>query len=270
MPPFKQVHASDNEKPNAEVVGSADLKETLKERHLVRGSFWINGVEYRDFEARSPGEVVRKINEQSNKHGITASIDDGYHLVLEGDGPGEIAIASGHDADRARVSRAEAERNQNLSEAQRNDIREARKARGEQQDHDDKDILDLLGLKATADYAPGQEGADWAPGESAEQRQKRREDNKARGIMAPQRSIMGGRNPAEDARIAERQGREGGGTTTLNRGPSDTTSQDPHNPPGPRGPYGDQTDHRDDGMGRSPPAGPRPGTTPATTENPSL
>lgn len=257
MPAFKQVHAKDSDKPNSETVGSANLKEVLTERHVVRGSFYLNGHEYRDFEARSPGEVVRKIN--AGTRSVRASIDDGYHLVLENDGAEDIRIASGADGDRERQSHA-------VTDAQRHyaQVDDAGRPREFWPDKDDApDILELLGLTANSEM-PGQAGADWAPGETAEQRRQRRENEHKLGRQ-PYRSVMGGRSPAEDARIAERQGREGGGTTALNQGPSNTTAPDPHAPPA-----GSAQDHADDGMGRAPPVGPQPGTTPAATEQPSL
>jgi hypothetical protein len=271
MPQFKTVHADDNKQDdNAELVGSTNLKEVLQKVAVIRGSFSINGQEFRNFEARSPGEVARRIN-SIPRTGVRASIDDGFHLVLEADGPDEIAIGSGHAADVDRHRQALLDRDR-----QRGDLTGSGDTSEKHKDEDEiPDVLEMLGLEATPDLVAERGGADWQPGMSAEDRKKRREERqagKAGSMQGGHRSVLGGRSQAEDAQIARDQGKLGpsAGTVGLNKGPSDTTSADPHNPPGGAGPLGGGQNPADDGMGRAPPENPQPGTSPSTTENPSL
>jgi hypothetical protein len=292
-PAFTQADAKPEEEQNVEVVGSGNLKDYLQENHVVRGSFSINGVEYRDFEAHSPGEVVRKLNEKSHQTGVTASYDDQFRLVLESDSPQDIVFASGYQADQAR---ARAARRQDRSRAAADDRRydrrddrrrDERGERDENYDSEEHSPLAVFGIEPSEGAElSGPDAADWAPGASEEDRRKRQEENRSKVI--PYRSPLGGATAAEDSRIGERQGFDGGGTTTLNQGPSDVVSPDPHNPGGPANiEKGGQTYEQQGGatpstgpsegnqaspasMGNAPAVQPQPGTTPATKENPSL
>lgn len=279
-PNFKVVNAQDNPQgENTETVGSANLKDVLQEQGVIRGSFFINGTEFRDFEAYSPGEVVRKLN--SKLVGIKASLDDEYRLVLEHDGTDEIAIASGHAQDKARAKQAQSSPpvggGGQFTPAEVQQMRAAFRPgqqRSGAKDDEPEDPIELLGLKATGEPAAAYGSAlspDWQPGQSAEDRKKARQerekDPKGQALQKGHPSIMGGRDAADDQRIALEQGHTGGGTTTLNQGPSDVMSRDPHKPDGG---VGGTPQHDTGGMPPAPPTGPKPGTTPQTTEKPSL
>lgn len=89
-----------------------------------------------------------------------------------------------------------------------------------------------------------------------------------------------GLSSSEQRQEIERGEQETGrGVSSLNQGPSDTRSADPHNPPnyaaargdGPGGAPGAAQGAWDTGgTGQAPPQGERPGTTEKTTEKPSL
>lgn len=267
--PFKVVNADDNPQgENANVQGSSNLSDVLKEHKVIRGTFFLNGTEFRDFEARSPGDVARRINEKSRATGVEAWIDDGFRLNLEGDGPGDIAIASGrHDDDHRAALAIEGRNAAQTATPIEQELRRANDLKADERRKDQPDVLELLGLEETAELNAERGGADWSPGPSKEDRAKARAEGRL--PERQRRSILGGANAAEDAAIAERQGRTGGGTTTLNQGPSDVESHDPHRPadyPEPRGTQNERGQSSNAGSGKSPPVGSeqskRPGYTP--------
>lgn len=173
MPPFKQVNQTDDEdqKPK-EIVGSKDLRETFKDKDRVRGGFAINGVEFHNFEANSPASVVSGINGKTGSSGVTASIDDQGHLVLENNSNRDIRISLGKSFDEAPKP---------ASGDVATDVLNKLKDAGEKMQKGDEEnkntILDDLGLEATEE-AGGEVAArpGFETGASAEDRQKARED----------------------------------------------------------------------------------------------
>lgn len=169
MPNFKHAHAQDNpiDETRAEVVGSTNLKDVLVEHGTITGTWFLNGHEFRHFEAANPQHVVIFINEATKATRVTAAIDEDYHLVLTGEGPEPIAIASGYALQRER---------------QRHSIMARNRAQGhaERPVSDDEldqkpDVLELLGLQPTEDIEAAR-GPEWKPGEPREERADQRED----------------------------------------------------------------------------------------------
>lgn len=83
----------ENEIP--EIVGSRDLREAFDQGRTVRGGLFINNVEVPAFSANGIAGLLASINVVSNRSFVDASIDDGYHLVLEARSPGPISIRAG-------------------------------------------------------------------------------------------------------------------------------------------------------------------------------
>lgn len=203
--------AADNpqEGKYGELVGSTNLADMLRRYGYVRGSFAINGVEYRHFMATAPGEIVAKINEKNP--GVKASLDEDFHLVLESDGNGEPQIADGTGWEKAQEAQAVADRNERAMRDGRTldaDPEQSRKNR--------PNALECLGLEPNSDWAFGGVAGDWAPGSTAEDRAKAREERQHGGVAAAQ--PFGSGDAADQHDRALRQGKTGGGTTQLNRG----------------------------------------------------
>lgn len=155
MKEFTISHPQDNpiDDGRTEVVGSTSLKDVLLEHGTIRGTWYLNRHEFRNFEATNPAHVVHFINEATPKTGVVASVDDGFHLVLV-NASGPIAISSGAAIDRSYS--------------------------GIPADAPDKpkDVLELLGLEATDDESVAEaRGIGWVPGLSAEER-RRQEDER--------------------------------------------------------------------------------------------
>ena len=147
MPKFAIKHQeSDDELDPKELVGSKDLRESFQDGQRVRGSFYLNGVHFHNFEANSPASIVAGINAKSASTGIKASIDDGGHLVLLNSSQMDIRIKLGAVYDEpASVSTGNvADDVVKMLKADR-DIREG--------DHNDKrnNVLEQLGLEANED-----------------------------------------------------------------------------------------------------------------------
>lgn len=155
MKEFKVAHPQDNpiEDGRTEVIGSTSLKDILLERGTIRGSWFLNKYEFRNFEAQNPAQAVVFVNEATPKTGVTATIDDGYHLVLTSSSP--IAIASGYKLDRERQRQSIMARNRAQGHAERPVKDEDLDPRG--------DILELLGLTHTGEIEDAR-GLEWAPG----------------------------------------------------------------------------------------------------------
>jgi hypothetical protein len=78
-----------------EIVGSKDLRDVFTDKGEVKGSFFINNVEFHQFRATTVEGVIGAINARQKEAFVTASIDDGFHLVLEAHSPAEILIRPG-------------------------------------------------------------------------------------------------------------------------------------------------------------------------------
>ncbi len=85
--------AKENEIP--EIVGSRDLREIFDQGRTVRGGLIINNVEVPAFSANGISGILSAINAVSDRSFVDASIDDGYHLVLEARSPSPISIRAG-------------------------------------------------------------------------------------------------------------------------------------------------------------------------------
>lgn len=171
-----------------EIVGSKDLREVFKEKGRIRGSFYINNVEFHQFEANSIENLVAAINAKEDQAFVTASIDDGYHLVLEAHSPAPILLRAGNayvDVPTGNDATANA-----VGETVRSIIAEERS----HQDHGDREdrkhkntVLEDLGLEATKGHdhhaAPGSMQA----GLNAEKRKEARMQRAAQrgAIRAP-------------------------------------------------------------------------------------
>lgn len=185
MPNFAFAHAQDNEidQTRTEVVGSTSLKDVLIEHGTIRGTWWLNRYEFRNFEATSPAHVTTFINDATKKTGVTASIDDGFHLVLTNNSSAPIAVSSGYALDRDRQRAAIEARNKSQGNPDR---------KVEDSELDDRpDILSLLGLTATDDVAAAR-GEDWKPGATADDRQKAEAQRLAAASGEPSSPMFGG------------------------------------------------------------------------------
>lgn len=234
MATYKRVDTGNEDRQNErsepkEIVGSTNLREVLIEQGYIAGSFSINGHRFTNFEARSPGQVVRTINEANT--GVVASLDDGYHLVLESDGGSDIKIGDGAAYDKAQERDMAQVRDRYQARGEEPPAEAGERERGEK----DKTVLEALGLEADDDEAFGWgEPDDWKAGPTADERkearEKRLEERASNKGIIRSRSAHGGATEGEDHIRAKNQGQMGGGTTQANRGPSDTVSDDPHNP----------------------------------------
>lgn len=182
MPPFKMFHQEDDEDhTDREVVGSRDLRESFKEQDRLRGSFFVNGVHFHQFETNGIDNLLALINAKSSQTGVKASIDDNYHLVLTGHGPAIIRIKQG-----AAYQEAPPTGQSTADEV-------VAKLKAEQAAKDGETpknrILELLGLDETEDEnaAVGAgAGGDPPPGPSADERKEAAEkaqEAKALGVQ---------------------------------------------------------------------------------------
>lgn len=222
MPKFEMRHQSDDEDTDPrELVGSKDIRESFKDRDRVRGSFFLNGVEFNQFEANSPANVCEQINAKTDRTGVDAQIDDKGHLVLTNSAPQDIRIRLGAayvDPKPASTGDAAKDVLQSLKSASDKENRDA----------DKNTILDDLGLKATEQEskdAPARPG--FETGASAEDRKKAREKREKEGTQpahlggtagqgqtrhptqVPSAPITGGE---QQGRLDDGRGRTGDGT----------------------------------------------------------
>lgn len=80
-----------------EIVGSKDLRQVFAEKGELKGSFFINNIEFHQARFNSPESVIGLINAKENEAYVTASVDDGFHLVLEAHSPAPIVIRPGKE-----------------------------------------------------------------------------------------------------------------------------------------------------------------------------
>lgn len=178
-PAYNIAHANEEDADDCpEIVGSKDLRESFKERGRIRGSFSINGYEFHQFETNSIDNLVALLNGRSAYTHVKASIDDGYHLVLEANSPAPISIRLGD----AFVEPPPAAGSANVADEVIQKLKTAadeHNAKGD--DGKPKNtILEDIGLEATDDAEVPAVGAT-APGPSADERKKAREDARERG-----------------------------------------------------------------------------------------
>lgn len=181
--------AKDMEIP--EIVGSKDLRETFKDGGKVRGSFFINNVELHNFEANSIPALLALINAKSVMHHVDASIDDGYHLVLEARSPGPISIRNGAPYQEA----PSATSGQNSADEVMRKLSEAAD-RQKGGDKKQESVLEMLGLEETnqTDNSAGSGGYPVPPGMKKEDRE----------YLRYQRAVASGAIRGLPAEIAQR------------------------------------------------------------------
>lgn len=95
MVKYEQRHQEDDEGENSQLVGSVDLRDSFKERGTLKGSFSLNGFEFRNFQAKDGPGVVDALNRSTNQSGVTASINEDGHLVLDNNDPADIVVQLG-------------------------------------------------------------------------------------------------------------------------------------------------------------------------------
>lgn len=186
MPAYNIAHRKDDENEDCpEIVGSKDLRESFKDGARVRGSFFINGYEFHQFESNGIDNLIALLNAKQGYTHVRASIDDGYHLVLEANSPAPISIRGGAayvDVPAAGSTDAAEQVLQKLKTAADKDA-----AKGD--DGKPKNtVLEALGLEATEDSAEAPVAGMVRAGPSAEDRKKAREDakNSATGAVQGQ------------------------------------------------------------------------------------
>ena len=147
-----------------EIVGSNDLRDVFEEKGEVKGSFFINNVEFHQFRANSIESVLAQINAKEAVAFVTASIDDGYHLVLEAHSPAPILVRAGSAYVEAPIVGGEATAVvKAMIDASRDEKKEPKNT-----------VLEDLGLEATHDIKEVRAPYQMAPGMNADDRAKAR------------------------------------------------------------------------------------------------
>jgi len=126
-----------------EIVGSKDLREVFEENNNLQGSFFINGVEFAQFNANTPASVVNQINAKTGATHVRAEIDDQGHLVLIDRSGADIAIRKG--APNASTMPMAS------GDAVKDFVAAMRYVRDEEKREEEGDLLEMLGLEATED-----------------------------------------------------------------------------------------------------------------------
>ena len=185
MPMYKLAQpAEDEEQDFPEIVGSKDLRESFKDGNRVRGSFFINGYEFHQFESNSIDNLVAQLNARQNRTHVRASIDDGYKLVLEANSPAPISIRQGA----AWVDPPPAVGSGDAADQVLQKLKQAadKDANKDDDGNPKNGILEALGLEATDDEHGVATGPGVPPaGMSAEDRKKAREQRAAGDGQAP-------------------------------------------------------------------------------------
>lgn len=159
----------ENEIP--EIVGARDLREVFDGNRSVRGGLFINNVEVPAMSVNGISALLAAINSVSSRSFVDASIDDGYHLVLEARSPAPISIRAGAIYQEPPPAPGTVDAS---AQAVTTAIREGRRG-----DRDERNtILDDLGLEATDGQEQPQAAgpAHPAAGMTAEERHKARHE----------------------------------------------------------------------------------------------
>lgn len=169
MPKYAIIHAEKEPGENTEVVGSNDLRKVFADKGVLRGSFSINGHEYRNVEARNGDGLIATINNNTASSGVTASLDNEGHLVLENNSDQPIAIRKG-----APFEAAPGPMSDNVADQVVTKLR-AEKRDGDQEQPKNT-ILEDLGLSETEQDEKGNDApmAGFTLGASKEERDERR------------------------------------------------------------------------------------------------
>lgn len=170
-PAYSIAHRKDDENEDCpEIVGSKDLRESFKDGARVRGSFFINGYEFHQFESNGIENLIALLNAKQSYTHVRASIDDGYHLVLEANSPAPISIRGGA----AYVETPAA----GGGDAAEQVLQRLKTAADKDEAEDKASVLDALGLEATEDDVEAPVVGMTPAGPTAEERKKAREDAK--------------------------------------------------------------------------------------------
>lgn len=174
MPGYTLSHAADDEDQDCpEIVGSKDLRESFADNGRIRGSFFINGYEFHQFESNSIDNLISLLNAKSGNTHVKASIDDGYHLVLEANSPAPISIRAGEPYVDVPAAVGGDTADQVLAKLKA----EADKGATKGDDGKPKNnVLELLGLEATDDAVSGAPVGEIPPGPTADERKKARDE----------------------------------------------------------------------------------------------
>lgn len=143
MVKFEARHDDGENHDNAQVTGSTVLRDVLKDTASIKGSFSLNGFEFTNFQAGSPEAVVAAINVSTNQTGVTASIDDAGHLVLNNNDPQDIVIKLGKPFDEPPP----------VGGSVGDEV--VRKLKADGKPAPANEVLDTLGLEATPDDESG-------------------------------------------------------------------------------------------------------------------
>jgi hypothetical protein len=229
MPGYTASHVKDDEDYECpEVVGSTDLRETFKNKDRLRGSFSLNGYMFNQFEANSIENLLAQLHGKEAQTHVIATIDDGYHLVLEAKSPSPIVIHRGPAYQEVPPPGADPVAAQVVAA-----IRADAAAKEEDKKEEPKNtILEDLGLPETeqkegdvATMAPGTP----RPGMKAEDRQKRREHEVkiAKGEIPPETPapIPAGQTPLENVSSASDAPITGTGDTNRTLSGAQRTGQ---------------------------------------------
>lgn len=175
----KPLHTFEDEDIECpEIVGSSDLRDVFRERGRIRGSFSINGFMFHQFEASSIDNLLAQINAHQSEAHVDASIDDGYHLVLEARSPAPIIIALGPAFEEPPPPQSDVPGQ--VVHRLKSEADDHNRRHGRENERPRNSILEDLGLEETARdeddprTAPQPAAGIPSPGMTAEERHKRR------------------------------------------------------------------------------------------------
>jgi hypothetical protein len=201
MPGYTASHVRDDEDHECpEVVGSTDLRDVFKDKERLRGSFSINGYMFNQFETNSIDNLLAQLHAKEGMTHVMATIDDGYHLVLEAKSPAPIVIHRGSAYQEVPPAGGDPVANQVV---ERLKAEANARYRADEEREPKNTILEDLGLSETQHEAdkPAAPGVP-APGSTAEERKKRREHHAkiAKGEIPPETPapIPAGQTPLEN------------------------------------------------------------------------
>lgn len=184
MPLYKASHRSEDEDDSCpEIVGSKDLREVFKEKDRLRGSFSINGYMFNQFETNSIENLLGQLEDKAGFTHVKASIDDGYHLVLEANSPALIVLVLGPAYVEPTLPISGGIADEVLSKMEQ---KYGRNREGESKPATANTILEDLGLPEsdTKDNPAAVPGVP-PPGMSADERQKARQPVSQAAASAP-------------------------------------------------------------------------------------
>lgn len=133
-----------------EIVGSRDLREVFDKGRSVRGGLFINNAEIQPISATNITGLLAALNAAADRTFVDASIDDGYHLVLEARSPAPISIRAG-----APYVETAAQPIDPGAKAVADAIGAARRERGDDQRNTILEDLGLPGAESRPADAPG-------------------------------------------------------------------------------------------------------------------